>query len=44
MSGVFFLSAAGPIGHPALGVAIPALIFIVSFTATWLLYRHFSKQ
>lgn len=44
MSGAFVLSAAGPIGHPALGVVIPAVIFIVSFVATWLLHRHFSKQ
>ena len=44
MPGVFFLSATGPIGHPALGIVIPAVIFLVSFAATWLLYRHFSRQ
>ena len=38
------LATTGPIGHPALGIVIPALIFAVSFVATWLLYRHFSKK
>jgi hypothetical protein len=42
--GVPVLSTGGPIGHPALGIVIPALIFAVSFVATWLLHRHFSKQ
>jgi hypothetical protein len=42
--GITAFSLAGPIGHPALGIAIPALIFIVSFAATWMLYRHFSRQ
>ena len=31
------------IGHPSLGIILPALIFIVSFIAAWLLFRHFSK-
>ncbi len=26
------------------GVGIPFLVPAVSFTVTWLLYRHFSKQ
>jgi len=33
-----------PIGHPLLGVVIPAVIFLISFTAAWLLFRHFSKN
>ncbi|MFC1569073.1 hypothetical protein ACFL4L_02455 [bacterium] len=37
------LMLAAPIGHPSLGYIIPAVIFMVSFIATWLLYRHFSK-
>jgi hypothetical protein len=44
MSGVLLLSASAPIGHPALGVVIPAAILAVSFVATWLLHRHFSKM
>ena len=26
------------------GVVIPGAVFAVSFTMTWLLYRHFAKQ
>ena len=26
------------------GIVIPALVFTISFTVTWLLYRHFAKQ
>lgn len=32
------------IGHPSLGIIIPTVIFIVSFVATYLLFRHFSKH
>lgn len=32
------------IGAPFLGVIIPLLVLAVSFTVTWLLYRHFSKR
>lgn len=38
------LFANGPIGHPLLGVIIPAVIFLISFAAAWLLFRHFSKN
>jgi hypothetical protein len=31
------------IGHPAFGIIIPAVIFIVSFLIAYLLYRRFSK-
>lgn len=31
------------IGHPALGIVIPAVIFLISFLVAYLLYRHFSK-
>lgn len=26
------------------GIIIPGAVFIVSFTMTWLLYRHFANQ
>jgi len=32
------------IGHPALGIVIPAIVFAVSFLVAYLLYRHFSKE
>jgi hypothetical protein len=32
------------IGHPWLGVIIPAVVFLASFVLTWMLYRHFSKR
>lgn len=32
------------IGHPALGVVIPATIFTVSFILTWMLYKHYSRK
>jgi hypothetical protein len=35
---------AEPIGHPGLGIILPAAIFIVSFVTTWMLFRHFSKK
>ena len=33
-----------PIGKSWLGIIIPAIIFCLSFIATWLLYKHFSRQ
>lgn len=36
--------AATRIGHPWLGVVIPAAVFVLSFVFTWLLYRHFSRR
>jgi hypothetical protein len=44
MLAMLLLNGAAAIGSPSLGIIIPALIFIISFVATWLLYRHFSKQ
>ncbi len=32
------------IGHPILGVIIPALIFTISFVVAFILYRHFTKK
>ena len=32
------------IGHPSLGIIIPALVFAVSFILTWMLYKHFSRR
>jgi|GEM_PF-1094617 len=32
------------IGHPSLGVIIPALIFTISFLVAFLLYKHFTKK
>jgi len=32
------------IGHPALGVIVPAVVFIISFVLTWMLYKHFSRR
>ena len=26
------------------GVGVPALIFLIAFVVTWLLYRHFSER
>jgi hypothetical protein len=31
------------IGSPALGVVIPAAVFLVSFVLTWMLYKHFAR-
>lgn len=31
------------IGGPWLGVVIPAILLILSFGVTWLLYKHFSR-
>ena len=32
------------IGHPILGVIIPAFIFAISFIVAYALYRHFTRQ
>ena len=32
------------IGHPALGVVIPAFIFALSFFVAYALYRHFTGK
>ena len=32
------------IGNPILGWIIPALVFVLSFVLTWMLYRHFSQK
>ena len=31
------------IGSPLLGIVIPAVVFLISFVLTGLLYRHFSR-
>jgi len=31
------------IGSPILGIVIPAVVFLISFVVTWMLYRHFSR-
>jgi len=36
-------SQAQRIGHPAFGIIIPVVIFVLSFLVAYLLYRHFSK-
>jgi hypothetical protein len=36
--------AATRLGHPLLGVLIPAAVFVLSFALSWLLYRHFSRR
>jgi hypothetical protein len=43
MMKTIFLQVSHPIGSPVLGIVIPALIFLISFLAAWLLYRHFAK-
>lgn len=30
--------------YSVIGIVVPGLVFIVSFTLTWMLYRHFSKE
>ncbi len=37
------LAAAQRLGHPILGVVIPAAIFAISFVLTWWLYRRFAR-
>ena len=32
------------VGSPVLGIIIPAIIFLISFVAAWMLYRHFSRH
>jgi hypothetical protein len=32
------------IGSPILGWIIPAVVFLISFVLTWMLYRHFSQK
>ena len=32
------------IGKPILGILIPSLVFILAFSVTWALYKHFSKH
>ena len=31
------------IGSTLFGIIIPAVIFLISFLAAWLIYRHFSR-
>ena len=32
------------IGPPILGIIVPAIVFVVSFVLTWMLYKHFSRR
>ncbi len=41
---MILLAQAARIGSPLLGVAIPAVVFLVSFVLTWALYKHFSRK
>ncbi len=38
------LPAQPPIEGPLWSVVVPALLFVVAFAATWLLYRHFAGK
>ncbi len=29
---------------PWMGIIVPAIIFLIAFGVTWLLYRHFARQ
>jgi hypothetical protein len=41
---VILLAAVERLGHPALGWIIPAVVFLLSFVLTWMVYRHFSQK
>ena len=38
------LPAESPIGGPLWTVVIPAVLLIGALVATWMLYRHFSRE
>ena len=38
------LPAEPPIGGPLWTIVVPAILFLVAFLATYLLYRRFSKE
>lgn len=38
------IPASPPIGGALWSVAVPALLFLITLAATWLLYRHFSGK
>ena len=40
----FLASQTQRIGSMIFGIIIPAVIFVISFLAAWLIYRHFSKS
>lgn len=40
----FLQEAPARIGNPILGWIIPAVVFLISFVLTWMLYRHFSRK
>ncbi|MBN2571438.1 MAG: hypothetical protein JXA68_04865 [Ignavibacteriales bacterium] len=42
MNGLIFLTER--IGHPMLGIIIPAVILAVSIITTWMLYKKFSGK
>ena len=39
---IFLLAAGQRLGHPILGIIIPAVIFAISFFLTYWLYRRFA--
>jgi hypothetical protein len=38
------IPAESPIGGPLWTWVVPALLFLVAFVATWMLYRHFAND
>jgi len=38
------LPAEAPIGGPIWTVVVPALLFLIAFAATYLLYRRFARR
>ena len=38
------IPAESPLSGPFWTLAVPAALFLVSFAATWLLYRRFSRE
>ena len=38
------IPAESPIGGPLWSVVVPVGLLVLSFVATWLLYRHFARR
>jgi hypothetical protein len=38
------IPAQPPISGPLWSIVVPAALFVVTFVATWLLYRRFSRE
>ena len=41
---MYLLQDAVPQISPLWGYVVPAFVFLFSFWATWMLYKHFTKQ